>query len=188
MSDSVKDPIIHVYDDIEEADNRLPRWWLYTLYGAIAFAAGYWLYFEAYGTGKSPVAVYRAEKLAAAREEAKRLQAEGPMTEERLVAMSKNATIVSAGRTVFVQTCASCHKADGGGQVGPNLTDEYWVHGGAPEKILATVRNGWVDKGMPAWGPQLGEGKVREVTAYVLSLKGTKVAGGKEPQGDKELQ
>jgi cytochrome c oxidase cbb3-type subunit 3 len=188
MSDSTREPIIHVYDDIEEADNRLPRWWLYTLYGAIVFAAGYWLYFEAYGTGKSPVAAYRAEKLAAAREEAKRLQAEGPMTEERLIAMSKNPTIVSAGRTVFAQTCASCHKADGGGQVGPNLTDEYWVHGGAPEKILVSVRNGWVDKGMPAWGPQLGEGKVREVAAYVLSLKGTKVAGGKEPQGDRELQ
>ena len=108
------------------------------------------------------------------------------MSAERLEAMARNEAILAAGKTVFASTCASCHAANGGGQVGPNLTDEYWVHGGAPEKVLVSVRTGWVDKGMPAWGPQLGEQKVRAVTAYVLSLRGMKVAGGKPPQGNLE--
>ena len=181
----MSEKIIHEIDGIQEADNQLPRWWLYTLFGAILFAGGYWLFYEEYG-GPTPLASWRAEKLEKASVEAARLNAEGPMTTERLEAMAKNEAIVAAGKMVFTSTCASCHAANGGGQVGPNLTDEYWVHGGAPEKVLASVRGGWADKGMPAWGPQLGEQKVRDVTAYVLSLRGLKVAGGKPPQGNLE--
>ena len=181
----MSEKIIHEVDGIQEADNQLPRWWLYTLFAAMIFAAGYWLYYEEYG-GPSPLVSYRAEKLEKAQAEAARLNAEGPMTADRLEAMAKNEAILAAGKNVFVSTCASCHAANGGGQVGPNLTDEYWVHGGAPEKVLASVRGGWVEKGMPAWGPQLGEQKVREVTAFVLSLRGLKVAGGKAPQGSLE--
>lgn len=175
--------IVHVYDDIQEADNRLPRWWLYTLYGAIVFAAAYWLYYQSYGTAPSSFARYEAEKIERARGEAARLAAEGPLTPERLVAMSKNAAILASGKETFVATCASCHLASGGGQVGPNLTDTSWIHGGGPEQILISVRAGYLDKGMPAWGPQLGEAKVRDVVAYVISLKGTNVPGGKAPQG-----
>ncbi len=181
-----EDQIVHEYDGILEADNRLPRWWLYTLYGAIVFAGAYWLYYEAYGTGATPAQAYQAEKLERARVEAARLAAEGPMTPEKLVAMSRNAAILASGREVFTATCASCHLVTGGGQVGPNLTDGHWIHGGQPEKILATIRDGFLDKGMPAWGPQLGQEKVRDVTAYVLSIKGTNVPGGKEPQGTLE--
>jgi cytochrome c oxidase cbb3-type subunit III len=178
--------IVHEVDGIQEADNELPRWWLYTLFGAMVFAAGYWLYYEEFKTGASPVQAFQAEKLEKAKAEATRLNAEGPMTPEKLVAMSKNMAIVSSGKALYSATCASCHAATGGGQVGPNLTDPYWVHGGKPEQILASVRQGWVEKGMPAWGPQLGEQKVREVAAYVISLKGTNVPGGKPPQGEVE--
>jgi cytochrome c oxidase cbb3-type subunit III len=121
-----------------------------------------------------------------ARAEADRLAASGPFTPELLVAMAQNDAILAAGRATYAATCASCHAANGGGQVGPNLTDPYWVHGGGPEQILRSIREGWADKGMPAWGPQLGEEKVREVTAYVISLRGTNVPGGKSPQGDPE--
>jgi cytochrome c oxidase cbb3-type subunit 3 len=184
MSDQEK--IVHEVDGIEEADNQLPRWWLYTLFGSMIFAAGYWLYYEEYRTGLTPEQAFRVEKMEKAKAEAARLNAEGPLTPERLEAMSKNLAIVTSGKSLFTATCASCHAATGGGQVGPNLTDEYWLHGGAPERVLVSVRDGWVQKGMPAWGPQLGEQKVREVTAYVLSLKNTKVAGGKPPQGSVE--
>lgn len=185
MQNQTDPTIVHEYDGILEADNRLPRWWLYTLYGAIIFAAGYWLYYQSYGTGLTPTQAYEEERLARAKIEADRLNAAGPMTPEKLIEMSKNVAIVAQGKQTFTSTCASCHAANAGGQVGPNLTDEYWLHGGKPEQVLASVRNGWLDKGMPAWGPQLGEAKVREVAAYVYSLKGTNVPG-KPPQGEKE--
>lgn len=178
--------IVHEYDGILEADNRLPRWWLYTLYGAILFAICYWLYYQAYGTGQSPRQVFEAEKMERAKLEAEKLAAAGPITPEKLIEMSKNAAILESGKATFTTTCASCHAANGGGQVGPNLTDEYWIHGSGPDQLLASVRAGYLDKGMPPWGQVLGEGKVREVVAYVYSLKNTNVPGGKPPQGNKE--
>lgn len=180
------EPIVHEVDGIQEADNVLPSWWLYTLFGAMVFAAAYWLYFEAYRTGLSPLEAYQDEKMEKARVEAARLEADGPFTPEKLLAMSHNAAVVETGKSVFASTCAPCHAANAGGQVGPNLTDGYWLHGGAPEKVLRSVRDGWLEKGMPSWGPQLGEQKVRAVAAYVISLKGTQVAGGKPPQGNLE--
>lgn len=178
--------IVHEYDGILEADNRLPRWWLYTLYGTILFAACYWLYYHSYGTGHTPRQVYEGEKMARAKIEAERLAAAGPITPEKLVEMSRNVAILESGKAAFVANCVSCHAANGGGQVGPNLTDEFWIHGGKPEQLLASVRMGYLDKGMPPWGQVLGESKVREVAAYVYSLKNTNVPGGKAPQGEKE--
>jgi cytochrome c oxidase cbb3-type subunit 3 len=178
----------HEHDGITELDNVLPRWWLQILWGTVLFALGYWLYYQVFATGESPLTAYKREKMLAAQAEAERLKAQGELTPDRLVAMSKNVAIVSAGKATFVATCASCHAQNAGGQVGPNLTDEYWLHGGKPEQILATIRGGVLPKGMPAWGPQLGEEKVREVAAYVLSIRNTHVPGGKPPQGDAEPQ
>ena len=90
----------------------------------------------------------------------------------------------SQGRAVFVSTCAPCHRADGGGNIGPNLTDAYWIHGSKPLDIFRTVTEGVPAKGMPTWGPQLGEQRVESVVAYVLSIRGTNVPAGKAPQGD----
>jgi len=87
---------------------------------------------------------------------------------------------------VHTSTCAACHRADGGGVVGPNLTDDFWLHGSAPEKIFRTIATGVPDKGMPAWQPQLGALKTQAVAAYVLTLRGTHAAGGKAPQGERE--
>src|SRR5262245_40850585 len=180
----IEDQVVHEYDDIRECDNQLPRWWVYILIGTVVFAAGYWFYYQVYGTGDSPLAVYQKEKAAA---QAAQLKAEGALTPERLVAMSHNAAIVGEGKVAFSQLCASCHGAQGGGQIGPNLTDEYWLWGGKPDDIFKTIRDGHVDKGMPAWGPQIGEPRVRVMAAYVLSIKDTHVANGKAPQGKKEL-
>jgi cytochrome c oxidase cbb3-type subunit 3 len=186
MSDRSGDgKVVHVYDGIEEQDNHLPNWWLYTLYGTCVFALGYWIYFQAYGTGLSPLQSYQREKLAAKRAEAAALMAMGDLDDAKLLEMSKNPAIVAQGAQVFATTCFACHLKNGGGQIGPNLTDEYWLHGGLPTQILTTVRNGVPDKGMLAWGSQIGEEKVRAVTAYVLTIVDTNVAGGKAPQGDK---
>ena len=186
MSDRSNDgKVVHVYDGIEEQDNHLPNWWLYTLYGACVFALGYWIYYQAYGVGLSPLQAYQRDKAAAKRAEAAQLMALGDLTDAQLVEMSKNPAIVKQGAEIYATTCFACHLANGGGQIGPNLTDEFWMHGGLPTQILKTVRDGVPDKGMLAWKQQLGEEKVRAVTAYVLTMVGTNVPGGKAPQGEK---
>jgi cytochrome c oxidase cbb3-type subunit 3 len=177
---------IHEYDGIIEHDNRLPRWWLYTLYGTIVFSVGYWFHYHTFGSGENPGAAYDREQAAIAAAEAEKLKTQGAVTPESLLAMSRDERTVKQGKDVFLATCASCHGPNGGGLIGPNLTDDAWLHGGAPEKIYATIREGYLPKGMPAWGPQLGEERVRAVSAYVLTLKNTNVAGGKPPQGEKE--
>jgi cytochrome c oxidase cbb3-type subunit 3 len=91
--------------------------------------------------------------------------------------------IVALGHEVFVGTCSACHREDGGGNIGPNLTDAYWIHGGRPTEVLHTVTTGVVDKGMPAWGDMLPAAKVRAAAVYVLTLRGTHPLHPKPPQG-----
>lgn len=112
-------------------------------------------------------------------EEAKK----GNVSADTIIALSKTPSSIEKGKEVFVATCAACHRADGGGNIGPNLTDAYWINGGTGDKIYQTVRKGVPAKGMPEWGPQLGDEKVLAVSAYVLTLKDTNVPGGKAPQG-----
>jgi cytochrome c oxidase cbb3-type subunit III len=173
----------HVYDGIVEHDNPLPRWWLVTFFGAILFAAGYWFHFEGFHTGLSP-----EEELAeTAAADAKKKAASGvALSADALVALSKDKNAVAEGEKVFRANCVVCHGDKAEGKIGPNLTDNAWLHGGAGDKVFATVSKGVPDKGMPAWEPQLGARNVQNLTAYVLSLKGTNVPG-KAPQGEEEL-
>lgn len=177
-----EEKIVHTYDDdIEEQDNRLPLWWQYTLYGAILFAIAYFYGEHKIGAWKSRTEAFDQEMAEERIEAAKK---GGKMTNEALLAMSRREDIVHEGRQVFATTCAPCHRADAGGNIGPNLTDGYWLHGGKPENIFSCVHDGVAGKGMPTWGPQLGEEKVADVVAYVLTLRNTNVPGGKPPQGD----
>jgi cytochrome c oxidase cbb3-type subunit 3 len=178
--------IVHVYDgDLREEDNQLPLWWLYTLYGAIAFAAFYW-YGEHQLKAWAPRDVaFQEEMLAIRMREAK--SNGGALPPEALIALSQAPATVTRGKEVFTTTCAACHRADGGGNIGPNLTDDHWLHGSKPQNLWSCVHDGVTAKGMPAWGPQLGDEKVAAVVAYVLTIKGTNVPGGKPPQGEKDL-
>lgn len=175
--------IVHEYDGILEADNHLPRWWLFTLYMSIGFSALYWLSYEAFEVLESPSAAYAAEQARAAAAEAEKLKAMGAANDENLVAMAKNAAAVTEGKEVFLKNCASCHSPTGGGGIGPNLTDAAWLHGGKPMQVYASVKDGVTKNGMPAWGALIGEERVRIAAAYVISLKNTNVPGGKAPQG-----
>jgi cytochrome c oxidase cbb3-type subunit 3 len=177
-TDALQGDIIHVYDDIEEADNRLPNWWLATFYGAIAFGCAYWFVYHTFALGKLPVEAYGEAQMAA-------LDKGGPVDDQMLIELSTDNLMVAAGDKLFHKHCVSCHKATAGGDIGPNLTDEYWLHGGAPSEIYHTVTYGVDGKGMQAWGPALGSGRVKQVVAYVLTLRNTHVAGGKPPQGEK---
>lgn len=173
--DEIQGEVIHVYDGIEEADNRLPTWWLVTFFGAIAFAAAYWFAFHMFGLGLHPLAAYVDEQTRA-------LEAAGPMDDATLIELAADPKMVASGRAVFAATCVSCHGDDAAGKIGPNLTDRFWLHGGEPSQIYATIAAGVDGKGMQAWRPTLGNGKVLQLTAYVLSLRDQN-RPGKEPQG-----
>jgi cytochrome c oxidase cbb3-type subunit 3 len=180
-----EDRVVHEVDGIQEYDNRLPNWWLYSLYGTILFAVGYWYHYQSGGFGASPAEAYKVDTERALAEQASQMKV-GEATPETLAALAKDPTAIALGKQVFTSTCAACHRADGGGVVGPNLTDEFWLHGGAPDRVFRTIATGVPDKGMPAWQPPLGALKTQAVTAYVLGLRGKNVPGGKAPQGERE--
>jgi cytochrome c oxidase cbb3-type subunit 3 len=176
----------HEYDGIQEFDNRLPNWWLYTLYGAIVFAVAYWMFFHTWRWGPLQEERYAMEMAIAAEAQLARMEGQ-ELTDETLLLMSEVPDRVAAGRGVFEQFCVVCHLSDGSGSVGPNLTDRYWLHGSKPLNIHNTVTHGVADKGMAAWGNQLGPRRVQDVVAYVLTIKNTNLPG-KEPQGDLESE
>jgi cytochrome c oxidase cbb3-type subunit 3 len=181
-----EDRVVHAYDDIEEYDNHLPNWWLATLYGAVVFALFYWFHYQVLHTGPSIAQSYETSVAADRRAAADRARRAGAMTDDSLLALSRDPATVQVGRGVFAQSCVACHAASGGGGIGPNLTDNAWLHGSHATAILRTVNEGVLAKGMPAWGPQLGIDRVQSVVAYVLTLRDTNVAGGKAPQGTVE--
>jgi cytochrome c oxidase cbb3-type subunit 3 len=171
----------HDYDGIQEYDNPMPRWWLYTFWGSIIWAALFWFNVPGIGVGKGRIADYEASVAAAAVKFPPTPHA-APVTGQ-LLAMSKDPAALASGKTVFTTTCAVCHGPDGGGVIGPNLTDAYWIHGGSPLAIYTTVHDGVLAKGMPAWGQSLKPNEVDVVVAYVISLQGTTPATPKAPQG-----
>lgn len=177
----------HEFDGIREFDNRLPNWWLWSFYLACIFSVFYWMHYHVLGTGALPTERYQQEMEAAAAELEAKL-ADMEVTNDTLTAMANEPAVVAKGQEVFVTNCTQCHKSDGRGDIGPNLTDNYWIHGGQPMDIYSTIVNGVVEKGMPDyWLRQLGPVRVQQVTAFVLSIKNTNLPG-KEPQGEPEEQ
>lgn len=175
-TDELQGDILHVYDGIEEADNELPIWWLFTFYGAIVFAVFYWFAYHEFDVLALPNQAYGAEV-------SRRAANGGVVTEEMLNAVAQNPAEVGAGRGLFQQHCVVCHGANAQGQIGPNLTDGSWIHGGSAMDIHTTIRDGVTSNGMPNWGAPLGAAAVRRLSAYVVSLRDTNVPG-KEPQGE----
>jgi cytochrome c oxidase cbb3-type subunit 3 len=150
---------VHVYDDIVEEDNQLPRWWLGTLFGAIAFATFYWYGDQELQRVAFAAGVYEDQMIAIRLAEASR---GGGMSPDALLALARPTGHGRRGKEVFASTCAPCHRADGGGNIGPNLTDEFWLHGSAPDKIWKTVHDGVPAKGMAGVGPRPRRGARRK--------------------------
>lgn len=183
-TDAIQGDILHEYDGIEEADNQLPIWWLTLFFGAIVFGVAYWFAFHEYGMGELPGEQYAEAKKAIEEREAKKARALAAKAGDKgVAALADDPATVQAGAGVFAGTCVACHGANAAGNIGPNLTDNFWIHGGTAEDIQKVISEGVAAKGMPAWGPTLGPLAVQQVTAYVLTLRGTNVAG-KEPQGE----
>lgn len=168
----------HDYDGIRELDNQLPEWWLAIFFATIIFAFIYWLHYQIAG------GLTTRQELAVAMKKIQEQRPAGPQfTDEKLAALF-SADAISKGREVFAGKCAACHGPAGGGLIGPNLTDKFWLHGkGSRTDIATVIAVGVTDKGMPAWGETLPEGDVVAAAAFVYSLKNSNVPGGKPPQG-----
>jgi mono/diheme cytochrome c family protein len=148
-----------VFDGIEEFDNRLPNWWMWIMYGSIVFAVLYWIVFHTLEVRPLPREKFEIEMLAAQEAELERMAKSG-VSNESLMLMAGMQSTQAEGRELFVKHCVACHLDDGRGQIGPNLTDEYWVHGCEPMDMLKVVnevrgRQGHARLAQPA-GPQAG--------------------------------
>ncbi len=175
----------HNYDGIKELDNSLPPWWVYMFYATIIFAVVYLIRFEVLD-GDNQIVEYE-KAVAEARMEVNKYKSTATdlITAEN-VKLLTDAKDLKRGKAIFNLNCASCHLADGGGSIGPNLTDEYWILGGGIKNVFNTIYKGGRDgKGMIAWDKTLKAADIAKVSSYVISLQGTTPAKGKAPQGDK---
>ncbi len=171
----------HDYDGIRELDNKLPPWWLYGFYGTIVFALFYLWSFHITHTSPSTAQEYKIAVDKAEKEVAAYLKTKGDNINESNVKMLPAADIAE-GANLFKGTCVACHAANGGGGVGPNLTDEYWLNGGDIKSVFKTIKYGI--RAMPAWQNNFSGKQMAQLASYVESLRNTNVAGGKAPQGE----
>jgi len=179
----VRDEILdHDYDGIREFDNDLPPWWKYGFYATILFAVAYLGYYHVARAGQLQTAEYATEMQQAALLVS--ADADDPNKLTTYAALSAPADL-AAGKAIFATNCAPCHGTSAEGKVGPNLTDEYWLHGGEINHVYKTIKFGVTGKGMVAWKGKLAGKQILQVASYIESLQGSKPAGAKEPQGEK---
>lgn len=173
----------HNYDGIQELNNALPPWWKYGFIITIGFAFVYLLNFHVLGNGKNPTEEYAAEmnnaRIAKEAYDAKNKD----KIDEANIPMADAAGIKN-GQEHFLANCVACHGAKGEGGVGPNLTDDYWIHKGSLNDIYKTIKTGYPDKGMQSWAVKFNPKEMSELAGFVKSLKGSNPPGGKAPQGD----
>lgn len=180
------DPLLdHNYDGIKELDNPLPGWWLGTFYITIVFSVFYFTWHHIIGDGHLVQKRYEQQWAQMQAAEQQRAAAQmASLSNESLLKGAQDSAVLAAGKEKFTSSCSSCHGPDGGGLIGPNLTDAYWLNGdGKPLSILKVIKDGVTAKGMPAWGQVLSQGDIAKVTSYIVSLKGSKPANPKAPQG-----
>lgn len=174
----------HDYDGIKELDNTLPTWWVYLFYATAIFAVIYFVRFEMLGTDNQ-VKEYDKDVAQAKIEIAEYRKNNPNLLNADNVKLLTSPTDLEAGKKIFQMNCVACHAADGGGGIGPNLTDDYWILGGTINKIFNTISEGGRDgKGMVAWKASLKPEEIAQVASFIKSLKGTTPANQKAAEGD----
>lgn len=174
----------HNYDGIRELDNVLPPWWVYLFYATIVFGVIYLVRFHIIGEYDQKLE-YEQEVAAAkiAIEEYKKTAKD--LVDVNTVELLTDASDLKAGEKIFTASCVACHMADGGGGIGPNLTDDNWILGGGIKNVFNTISEGGRDgKGMIAWKQTLKPAEIAQVASYVLTMQGTTPANPKAPEGD----
>lgn len=174
----------HDYDGIKELDNSLPPWWKYGFYLTIVIGIIYLYRFHVSHDGPSSEEEYTAEMQKGEEEKAAYLAKSANNVNENNVVALTDASDIAQGKDMFQRTCAACHVADGGGNVGPNLTDEYWLHGGGIKNVFKSIKYGWQDKGMKSWKDDYSPRQIQQLASFILTLKGTHPAAPKAPQGE----
>ncbi len=174
----------HDYDGIKELDNDLPPWWVYLFYACIIFAVIYLVRFEIMG-GDNQEMELKKEMAQAERDIAEYKKTAPDLMDEKTVTLLTDPADLAAGKAIFTANCVACHRADAGGQIGPNLTDEHWILGGGIKNVFHTLVNGGRDgKGMISWKGTLKPRQMQEVASYVLSLRGSNPVNPKAPDGE----
>jgi cytochrome c oxidase cbb3-type subunit 3 len=172
------------FDGIHELDNPTPPWFNFIFYTSIIAAVLYLLNYHVLKFGSLQEAEYTAEVAQSKLEVDAYLKSSGNLVDENNVAFVLDKKLLADGQTLFAEKCAVCHLADGGGVVGPNLTDAYWIHGGDIQSIFKTIKYGVPAKGMIAWQNTFSGKQMEALASYVKTLQGTTPAVGKEPQGE----
>ena len=176
--------LAHDYDGIKELDNNLPPWWVYLFYGCIIFGIVYLVRFEMMG-GDNQEMELKNEMAQAKIEVAEYLKTAPDLMNEKSVTLLTDPADLKIGKAIFITNCVACHRADAGGQIGPNLTDKNWILGGGIKNVFHTITNGGRDgKGMISWKGTLKPKEIQKVSSYVLSLQGSNPKDPKAPDGD----
>lgn len=173
----------HDFDGIRELDNRLPPWWVNMFILTVIWAGIYMYYYHWGGNGPSSSEEYKIEMEQAKKQQAVALAGKANAVDESNVVALTESSALGEGELIFKNTCAACHGQKGEGTVGPNMTDEYWIHGGGIKNIFKTIKYGVPDKGMISWQSQLKPADMQKVASYILTLKGTNPPNPKAPQG-----
>jgi len=174
----------HEYDGIRELDNHLPPWWTWLFYITIAFGVVYVGVYHVFKAAPLQIEEYNAEIQLAADNLAVRQAELGASIDETNVELTSDAAELANGKTIFNTNCAPCHREDGGGSVGPNFADDYWIHGGNIKDLFKTIKFGVPEKGMISWQAILRPTDIRDVASYIKTFKGTNPPNPKAPQGD----
>jgi cytochrome c oxidase cbb3-type subunit 3 len=174
----------HDYDGIREYDNPLPGWWVWLFVVTIVFSGGYYAFYQL-GPGQTVIAQYEEDVRLAAERAPTPVAGAAVLSEDSLAALQKDAAAMASAKEIFTTRCAACHGPEGQGVIGPNLTDEYWLHGGRLTEIRRLIADGVPDKGMVPWKDQLKAREIDAMAAYIASLRGTRPQNAKPPQGTK---
>ena len=168
-----KEPLIlnHEADGISELDNLLPRWWVWLFYVTIIFSVVYMGYYHVFKVGDLQATEFKKES--ARGEEIKSAALAKFESSMGTLAPDSDKTVLAKGQQIHLQMCSPCHRPDGGGLVGPNLTDDYWIHGSNYTDTIKTIVNGVPEKGMLTWRGVLKPNEIQAVASYIYTLRGT---------------
>lgn len=184
LEDEAEILLDHNYDGIQELDNNLPPWWKYGFYLTIVFAFIYLLNYHVFKTGDLQGAEYTKELEKAAADIAEYQKKSALSVDENSVKLLVDESSLNKGKDLYMNNCVACHGKLGEGQVGPNLTDDYWLHGGKVNDVFKTIKYGYPDKGMKSWKEDFSPSQIACLTSFIKTLQGTNPPNAKEKQGE----